>query len=251
MIEVFRFEFSKRDLASLAPEVRGMILLSGHAMNWLTTEIKLVHASANLKASTDADNAMYAARTHILLRNLYGAIVEIWEWIKRPQNQRLIGCTYLSSMSTVSQEAYASLKRWSGKRSVLHSIRNTLAFHLPDQAELEEAFLHTPEEEDWSLYMAQSTVNSCWYYSELVMGHGSIRKVGAHDRKSAIQVLVSEAMEISDLLASFLQGLHVAMHQAHFTHMRRGIPVLRVEDVPKFAEYELPFFLETELTSRS
>src|ERR1700712_4979734 len=98
MISLNRFTIDKHKLMALDREEQALLILSGHALNLLGIWINLAQLTAHHQSPFGLEDKLCAARTHIILRTLYGSLAETWEWLKRPASQQLIDQKYLDRM---------------------------------------------------------------------------------------------------------------------------------------------------------
>ena len=118
--------------------------------------------SLNYESNSDLENTLSAAQSQTLLRFLFGALAEAWEMVKRPINQKLIGKDYFADIEPAGQAVYADLKKHFGESNLLHLLRNKIAYHYPEAAELEAALEDVPEDEDLAWYPSD-TINNSFY----------------------------------------------------------------------------------------
>jgi hypothetical protein len=242
-IEVYRIAISKADLASLSSEERGLAILAGHTLNVLGVWIRLAKMSSNVTPKHEVESRLSAGQSHILLRSLYGALVEAWEWIRK--NRPVITNVYLPGMSDMGVAAYRELNRRFGRSGLLHTIRNEFSYHYPDAAQMCSAFASVPEDEDWSWYVSKDLANSFWMLSELVVGYGTMTTTGKADPAVGFKVIMDETFAVADLLQDFLMSVLQSLLDRNFSDRLRPPLVQTVTDAPSALEFWIPFYTDT------
>src|SRR5882724_12451394 len=97
MIQVFRVPITIEQFRTLPKDERALILLMGHALNQIAVLVKLVTFSTNKSPEDPIEGRVSAAQSQIVLRFLFGTLVEIWQFLRRAGNQKIIG-QYLSTL---------------------------------------------------------------------------------------------------------------------------------------------------------
>src|SRR5215470_1378540 len=104
MIRVVRIPITKEQFRALPKDERALILLMGHALNQIAVLVKLVTFSTNKDPEDAIEGRVSAAQSQIILRFLFGTIVETWEFV-RADNQKIIG-RYLPILGENGAESY-------------------------------------------------------------------------------------------------------------------------------------------------
>ena len=118
-IQVYRVTISKDQFRTLPPEERALVLILGHALNQIGVFVKLVRFSSNKNSSEPTEQLVSAAQTQIIIRILYGVLVEAWEAIRT--NYKIIGLKYYPLMEDAGQDAWVELKKHFGRSKLLHN----------------------------------------------------------------------------------------------------------------------------------
>jgi hypothetical protein len=79
MIQVYRVPISKKQLTSLPKDERALLLLMGHALNQISVFLKLFTFSSNKDPSDPIEERVSAAQYHMILRVLFGVLLEAWD----------------------------------------------------------------------------------------------------------------------------------------------------------------------------
>ena len=143
MIRVFRVTISKEQFRALPKDKRALILLMGHALNQIAVLLKLVTFSTNKDPEDPIEGRVSAAQSQIILRFLFGTLVEIWEFLRRPSNQKIIGL-YSPVLGTDDIEANKMLKKYFARSNLLYKLRNNFFYHYPKTNQVEEGFEAIP-----------------------------------------------------------------------------------------------------------
>lgn len=97
MVQVRRIQITKEQFRTLPKDERALLLLMGHALNQIAVLVKLVIFSTNKDPEDPIEGRVSAAQSQVILRFLFGAVVETWEFLRRPDNQKIIG-SYLPAL---------------------------------------------------------------------------------------------------------------------------------------------------------
>ena len=225
--------------------------LRGRRSNQLSLLLKLIALCANFDPPDPIEQVLSASQSHLLLRFLYGVIGETLVLLNKPTSHQVIK-NYSPGFDENTKAAYAALSQHFGKHSRFQRLRNKFCFHFPDIETINAAFIATPPDEDWSLYMSESISNSKWLPSDLVMTFGLMATAGNLDPRQDFEPLVRETMTLASNVTDFLMGLYLAMMHYHFRGTR-NVPekVLTVADAPLGSEFCIPFFVVPPLGSGS
>lgn len=244
-IEVFRVAISKAELRKIPENERNLLLLASHAVNQLSVMRKLLIFSLNYESPNEIEKTLSAAQSQTILRFLLGSLAEAWEMLKRPVNQKIVGKDYAETIGADGVSAFKNLKTQFGRSSLLHRIRNTVAYHHPEGTELLEAFEETPEGEDWSWYPSDTINNSYYLVSDFVISARIIKLTGESDIRVAFRAVMDLARQTSNDLIDFLLYLMRAIVSRHLgsevLSLRRGTGIT-VEGVPNIYNVSIPFF---------
>jgi hypothetical protein len=253
MIEVFRIPVPKSQLRAIPQAERALLLLATHAVNQITTLIRLLTFSTNFVSENALENTLSAAQSQIILRFLFGATAEAWEMARRPPHQKIIGSEYLKIIPPEGAASYQKLNRLFGKSNLLHRIRNELAFHLPSVHTIETAFGEVPEDEDWAWYAATNYSNSFYLASDFVISAGIIRETGEADVASAFGRVMDEVITASNELTEFFSYLiggivSRRLDPAILSPARGSGEIIR--NAPGLRTFAIPFFTLDEPRSK-
>lgn len=254
MIEVFRIPVPKAKLAAMPPAERVLLLLITHAVNQLTTLMRLLIFSTNHETSNELENTLSAAQSQAILRFLFGTVSESWEMLRRPENQNLIGTDYIQLMPAAGVESYKKLKKLFGKSNFLHRIRNNLVFHFPCPETVEAAFSEVPDDQDWAWYASTTYSNSFYLASDYIISAGIIKETGEPDVAMAFCRVMDEVMLAADKLTDFCSHLAKAMIARHLDAAllspKRGSGT-KIHSAPRLKSVSIPFFTIDDRLSRS
>ncbi len=245
MTEVFRIPISKGQLRAIPSDERNLLLLASHAVNQLTVLRKLLIFSLNYESDSKIENTLSAGQSQTILRFLFGALAEAWEMVRRPINQKLIGKDYVGLIEADGMAAYDELKRHFGESSLLHKLRNTIAYHHPSAEELDAAFEDVPEDEDWAWYPSDTINNSFYLASDMVISAGILRATGETDTAKAFGKVMDEVVPVSNVMTDFFLFLMRAIVTRHLGENVLS-PLIgsgtRITAAPNLYKVAIPFF---------
>lgn len=201
--------------------------------------------SLNYEFSSDLENTLSAAQSQTLLRLLFGALAEAWEMVKRPINQKLIGKDYFEDIDPAGQVAYANLKKHFGESNLLHLLRNKIAYHYPEAAELEGAFEDVPEGEDWAWYPSDTINNSFYLASDYVITSGILRLTGETDTQKAFTKVLRMIVPVSNDMTDFFLYVMRVIVSRHLGNAALNFQVgsgTKIENAPNLYKVSIPFF---------
>ncbi len=245
-IKVYRVPISKEQFQSIPPDQRAIVFVAGHILNQVGVFIKLVRFSTNADPTDPIEERVSAAQSQLILRCLMGVLVEGWEFIRRPTNQRIIG-NYLNGIDEDGQTSYEKLKKHFGKSGLLYKLRNNFLYHYPQPAELDEAFKSIPADEEWEWYLSEANTNSFYFSCELAIGYGIIGATGEPIQISAFGTVMREVMQVANTLPYFLMPLMKAILTKHLgTTILNPQPGTVIKNAPELEQFWIPFFAETQ-----
>jgi hypothetical protein len=222
MIAVFRIPLSKQRLAKLPPGDRRLLIVAGHSVNQITTLIKLLTLSTNHNPGHPLENKLSSAQSQVILRFLFGALAETWEYLRKQHRLQLIGLTYLPLLDTEGRKRYDVLNKQFGKSSLLHNIRNLISYHHPNDHIIDEAFKDAPTRHDWAFYASTANTNSFYLASDLMISTAVMRRAQAtgkvSTRKGTEKVfkrVMDETINVANNLVEFLLFLMEAIYGKH------------------------------------
>jgi transcriptional regulator with XRE-family HTH domain len=245
-INVYRVPISKEQFQSIPPDQRAVVFVAGHILNQVGVFIKLVQFSTNADPIDPIEERVSAAQSQLILRCLMGVLVEAWEFIRRPVNQRIIG-NYLSGIDDDGRASYDKLKKHFGKSGLLYKLRNTFLYHYPQPAELEEAFKSIPADEEWEWYLSEANTNSFYFSCELAIGYGIMSATGEQNHTFAFGAIMREVMQVANTLPYFLMPLMKAILTKHL-----GATILNpqlstvIKNAPELGQFWIPFYADTQ-----
>jgi transcriptional regulator with XRE-family HTH domain len=245
MITVYRVPISKKQFETIPSHERALVFVAGHVLNQVSVFIKLVRFSTNSDPTNPIEERVSAAQSQLILRCLVGVLVEAWEFIRRPINQKIIG-SYLISISDDGMTSYDKLKKQFGKSGLLYNLRNNFLYHYPTPAELDKAFAQIPADEDWEWYLSEANTNSFYFSCELAIGYGIMSATGEPLHIGAFGTVMQEVMQAANTLPYFLMPLIDALLTKHLGKaILNPQPGTIIENAPKLGEFWIPFFADT------
>lgn len=253
MIDVYEFKITKAELAAMPEKDRHALILCGHAMNQINTLMKIVTVLNNHDGETGVEEKVSAAQTLVMLRYLFGTLAETWKMVTDRIKSTKEGKGHLEKMGDTGRDALTRLNRQFGGPSLLHKIRNSIAFHYSNDAELKANFEATPEDDDmWSWYLSATNANSFYYLNEVIVIHGLLEVTGKADLSEAFSEVMAVAMETTNDLSDFLQSYLRVLVLVHFPQiLNQKNVVLTVDSPPNLKKFKVPFYFEPAPISSS
>jgi hypothetical protein len=211
--------------------------------------VKLVTFSTNKDPTDPIEGRLSAAQSQVILRFLFGAVAETWEFLRRSDNQKIIG-SYLPALDARGTAAREELQRYFGGSNLLHSMRNKFSYHFPRTDEIEQGFETVPDNDDelpWEWYLSETNTNSFYFSCEMAMGFGAISQVqGEANLMAAFRRLLGEVIRVANTMQHFLQPLMRAILLKRFgPSIFETTPGTTIADAPPLYEFWIPFFAES------
>jgi hypothetical protein len=144
MIQVVRVPISREQFRVLPKEERALLFLIGHALNQIAVLMKLVIFSTNKDPEDPIEGRVSAAQSQIILRFLFGSLVEIWEFLRRPHNQKIIG-RYLPLLDKDGTASHDMLKKYFGVQISFTSCETASPITIQLPIRLKKAFRLFPK----------------------------------------------------------------------------------------------------------
>src|SRR6516162_5920032 len=124
MIEVHCVPISKEQLRTLPKDERVLLLLMGHILNQISVFLKLFSFSSNNDPPNPIEGRISAAQSHIILRVLFGVLLEAWNAIC---DNRVIVERYMIDLDEDGKRSYTALIEHFSKASLLYQLRNNFS----------------------------------------------------------------------------------------------------------------------------
>jgi hypothetical protein len=249
MIRVVRIEITKEQFRTLPKDERALLLLMGHALNQIAVLLKIVTFSSNKDPADPIEGRVSAAQSQVILRFLFGAVAETWQFLSRPDNQKIIG-SYLPALDKDGTAARDELRKHFGRSNLLHSIRNKFSYHFPHVDEIEQGFETVPDDDEelpWEWYLSETNNNSFYFSCEMAVGFGVISLVqGESNLMAAFRKLSREVIRVANTMQYFLMPLMRAILLKHFgPSILDDKPGTTINDAPSLYDFWIPFFAES------
>ena len=248
MIQVRRIQITKEQFRTLPKDERALLLLMGHALNQIAVLVKLVIFSTNKDPEDPIEGRVSAAQSQVILRFLFGAVVETWEFLRRPDNQKIIG-SYLQALDKNGADAREELNRYFGSSNLLSNIRNKFSYHFPRADEIEQGFEAVPDDNNlpWEWYLSETNSNSFYFSCEMAVGFGAISQVqGEPTLMAASRKLVREVIRVANTMQHFLMPLMRTILLKRFgPSILEDKPGTAINDAPGLYDFWIPFFAES------
>jgi len=232
VIQVRRVPISKKQLSTLPKDERALLLLMGHSLNQISVFLKLFTFSSNKDPLEPIEERISAAQSHIILRVLFGVLLEVWNLIC--DNKTLVQ-KYMPDIDEDGQQSYNTLSAYFKKSSLLHQLRNNFSYHLPNIKVVETTFNSIPENEDgWEWYLSTHNSNSFYFSSDLIMTYGILNL--ANNKTSpgdALGEVIREVRHVANTMPYFLMPFMRAILFKHFGgSILDTLPGMTINDAP-------------------
>lgn len=244
MIEVYRVPISKKQLSTLPRDERALLLLMGHGLNQISVFLKLFTFSANKDPENPIERRVSAAQSHIILRVLFGVLLEVWNVIC--ENKKIVD-RYMPNIDDDGKNSYNILADYFRKSSLLYKLRNNFSYHLPNAKVVERTFNSIPENEDgWEWYLSPTNTNSFYFSSDLIMTYGILNLASEKTSPdAALGEVIREVRHVANTMPYFLMPFMRAILFKHFGELiLEPLPGVTISDAPSLFEFWIPFFAE-------
>src|SRR5579862_16917 len=248
-IDVYRVPLAMEGLKRMSNEERALFFLIGYAENQIALMQKLVIFLTNADYSDQVEQKVAAVQTQIIVRSMIGIIFETWEkLIKARLLPRLESGQLKIKLNERGKTTIAELKNHFGQSSLLSKIRNSFAFHYPNDEYMNKAFKAASRSEDlkqeWNWYLANERTNTCYFASDVVLFHGIMEAAGGKSLAETQQKLMHEAQKVHGLLADFFDAVMEAFMKEYFPPQLTGYRTM-VRGAPNLYEFSIPFYAAT------
>ncbi len=244
---IYRVPLPLEKLQGLTKEERALLFLLGYASNQITMMQKLVLFSSNRTPEDPVEQGLSGAQTQMLARLAVGVLNEAWELVHKRFIGSTIGRDYEPLLDKGGREALAQLKKHFGNSNLLSKVRSNFAFHHPRTEDLEAAFQAASKDkewdQDWTLFMASSTLNWFYFASDVVVLHGIMGATGEPSLVQAQQKLMDEVRLVSDAMAEFIGAFLTAIWRRHFGQEFEATICADIGAAPDLEAPWIPFFV--------
>ena len=234
---------------------RHLLLLASHAVNQTSVVQKILLFSLHHQPDSSTEKLLSAAQSQTILRLFFGVLPEFGngETSDQPKADRHRIHRRNRRRRDEGIAAYKKLKRHFGTSSLLHRLRNTIAYHHTSSDELEAAFQDVPEEEEWACYASDRNQNSFYFASDMVISAGVLRVTGETNPAKAFDKIMREVLDVSETMVDFLLCLMSAIVARHCGAELMSPQVgtgIRIDNAPELHDVSIPFFTEANKRPR-
>jgi CRISPR/Cas system-associated protein endoribonuclease Cas2 len=170
VITVTRVPVPSELLRKMTNEERVFFLLMGHAENQISVMFKVLRFATNNDRPSPIEQLVAGNQTQIVLRLIIGLLFETWEKLVKPRflNRSNVHIELTDKGKTTVDK----LNTHFSESGLLGKIRNSFAFHYPNDEYMNKAFKAASEDDElaehWNWYLSNARTNTCYYVSELV-----------------------------------------------------------------------------------
>jgi len=244
MINVIRVQVSPDLLRKMTNEERVFLLLMGHAENQISVMFKVLRFATNNDPQNQIEQLVAGTQTQIVLRLLIAIIYETWTKLIK---ERFLDRENVSiELSDKGKRTVKKLKTHFSTSSLLERIRNSFAFHYPDDEYMNSAYKAAAADpqlrDDWNWYLSAAKTNTCYHASELVFLHAIMRAAKETSLEKAQHKLMKEATTVYGLMMDLFDEIGHAYMSKYFPIPIPGHPVATIRTAPNFYQFALPFY---------
>ncbi len=244
MIDVTKVPVPAELLKRMTNEERTFFLLMGHAENQISVMYKVLRFSTNGDPANEVEQIVTGSQTQIILRLLIGLVYEAW--IKLINERFLKRVNITIRLTAKGDTAVAGLRQHFGKSTLLGKIRNSFAFHYPDDNYMNQAFKRASEDQsisnEWNWFLSGARTNTCYFVSELVFAHAVMNAADADSLEEAQNRLMQEILKVHGLLIDLFDDIGNRFLEKYFPTPLEGFRAAAISDAPNLYEFCLPFY---------
>ncbi|MDR3475850.1 MAG: hypothetical protein P4M09_29745 [Devosia sp.] len=209
MIEVNRIPIPNVALRGMPLEERALFLTLGYVANQLSMLQKLMNMISNREPTMEVDQYASAAQTQMLLRLMVGAVHEAYERLRKDFLSSPLSREYLPLLDAGGTSALNDLKKLFGGSNLISKVRNSFAYHLPSQSEVDAAYERACADPELGrflqMYMSEHGFNSLFLWSDVVF----LQAIGIASNKESLAVAQNQLMrEVVKASADLIEFAH-------------------------------------------
>lgn len=243
MTDLYVVPVTKAKLDSIPEDARVFFVHVGHLRNELMALQKLILASQQHEATNEILISMRTYQHLMLIKLLAGKLREGWELLTRLYFGAKLSLNYEQRLQMVGLEAIAALKKYFGKKGLMHDVRNNFAFHYsPEQIKLILADL---EESDLKIYWSDQTGNRFYQFSETIANIAMLEGIYKGDYVAALHKLMDQVLAVSRDFVTFCDAWIALVLQEYFPEIDSSDKLEKVtlSDLPKIEDIGLSYFI--------
>ena len=197
-ITVLRVPLPMDSIKKMSNEERSIMFLIGYAENQISMMLKFILFLTNKEPSDPLEQQVRGAQTQMLLRIMIGIIFETWEGLIKVRLLPRVENGHIKiAINAKGRNAVSKLRKHFGKSSFLGKIRNSFAFHHPNDEYMNKAFKTASQDNDlkndWNWYLANERTNTCYFASEMVLMHGIMSAAKKTSLDETQEMMMKEA----------------------------------------------------------
>ena len=158
----------------------------------------MVRFSSNFESEDKVEQITSSNQTQVILRLLIGLIYEAW--IKLVNDRFIKRSNITLKLTDKGNAAVAELNKHFSKSALLGTIRNSFAFHYPDDQYMNQAFKLASEDytlkEEWSWYLSGARTNTSYFVSEMVFLHAVMKAAGVNSLEEAQRKIMEDTFKV-------------------------------------------------------
>jgi hypothetical protein len=215
-LELRNYIFSSDEFRKLSePEQQFFVRLALISDDLRHLHYLILHARVAMNATAnDIEKVMALHQLMFALRIYYGTLNESWEVVRTGRFATKLSQTMTNSLSEEAQEALAALKRYFEHDNFAWRIRNTLAFHFPDEP-IKEALNYRPPDKQDGFVAGRNLANIFYMFAENIRLRAILLKAGVQhindldEVRSGVWKIYEEGLSVSDHFTAFANAVMV------------------------------------------
>jgi hypothetical protein len=102
-----------------------------------------------------------------------------------------------------------------------------------------------PDTDEWQLCLADSTGNSLYYSSELVVNHALLHAISPGAPQQAMDRLVDETTKVTGRFIDLINGCMIVFAERHLLDADGKLPMrpIDIANVPSTDDVQIPYFV--------
>lgn len=226
------------------PEIdRAFYFHMGHLRNEVMVLMKLLDWSSNTATDNPILTDVKVSQTFILSALLAGKLCGGWELIGKAYFATKLSLSIGSGLPDKARLSLEGLKKYFGKKNLIHGVRNAFAFHY-DLTAIRAQLSAVEETDDLRIYVAKTSANVFYQMSEIIVGSAMLEAIEPGDFLAATKRFTKEVMDVSLRFIDFCDGCleHMSDQYLGVTAEELNAEEVEIPEPPNRNELHIPFF---------
>lgn len=215
----------------------------GHLRNEVMVLMKLLDWSSNTATDNPILTDVRVSQTFILSAVLAGKLWEGWELTRKAFFATKLSLSVGNGLPDKAKLSLDRLKKYFGKKNLIHDVRNAFAFHYNLDA-VRTQLSAVKETDNLRIYAAEKSANMFYQMSEIIVGSAMLEAIEPGDFLAATRRFTKEVMNVSLRFIDFCDGclIHMSDHYLGVTSEELNAEEIELPETPNRSECQLPFF---------